>query len=264
MPEAGDARDREVFSARSRPSQWLEAALHLRCLTWNIHRTRGRDGRADAARIHDCLDTLLAAPVDFLALVEADAERAPFARLLDLPRLDRTHAVCHAHPARDLRTGADSDGLQGGVLLAHRRHRPVSAQALDLPGRCPRAAILVEMAGPPRFWVIATHLSLGQPLRIVQMRAIGQALSRRPAAPAILLGDLNEWRPWGGLALSARVVGRALSGPVRATFPARFPLLPLDRVLGLGGAQVLEPRVWDSPAFRAASDHLPFEAQIRL
>jgi endonuclease/exonuclease/phosphatase family metal-dependent hydrolase len=112
--------------------------------------------------------------------------------------------------------------------------------------------------------VVATHLSLGQPLRVAQMRVIGQYLDRRPDMPTIVMGDLNEWRPWGGAALSPRLLGRRLAGPAPATFPVGRPLLPLDRILAAAPARVRAVRVLDGALTRAASDHRPLAAEVAL
>ena len=99
---------------------------------------------------------------------------------------------------------------------------------------------------------------------MAQMRTIGQHLFRRAKRPTILAGDLNEWRPWGGLALSRRVTGLDLKGPAPLTFPAKRPILPLDRVLVTPPARVIEARVLDGPGIRMASDHRPLRARIAL
>jgi endonuclease/exonuclease/phosphatase family metal-dependent hydrolase len=112
--------------------------------------------------------------------------------------------------------------------------------------------------------IVGTHLSLGQPLRIVQMRTIGQHLFRRVPRQTVLMGDLNEWRPWGGVALSRAVTGRDLRGPVRATFPATRPFLPLDRILSDARGAVTEARALDGAGIRDASDHRPLAARVRL
>jgi endonuclease/exonuclease/phosphatase family metal-dependent hydrolase len=118
--------------------------------------------------------------------------------------------------------------------------------------------------GGRSFRVVATHLSLAQPLRIAQMRTVGQYLFRRPAMPTILMGDFNEWRPWSGIALSRAVLGDVYAGPAAATFPARWPLLPLDRILASCPARVSDARVLDGAGIRAASDHRPLSAAVRL
>ena len=78
----------------------------------------------------------------------------------------------------------------------------------------------------------------------------------------ILLGDLNEWRPWGGLMFSPRVAGVRLKGPARRTFPSVRPLLPLDRILTDPPGRVTRAEVLRERAFAVASDHLPLVAVV--
>jgi endonuclease/exonuclease/phosphatase family metal-dependent hydrolase len=59
-------------------------------------------------------------------------------------------------------------------------------------------------------------------------------------------------------------VGLDLRGPARATFPATRALLPLDRILTTAPGAVTEARAIDGPGIRAASDHRPLTATVRL
>lgn len=235
------------------------------CVTWNVHRGRGRDGRVDPDRILRTLaaDVAPHAP-QVLALQEADGECPPHAGLLDIAGIEAATGLRSVHDA-GLRWGPDSHGFLGAILFLPPAFAVTHATVIDLPGHCHRGAVVAEGTGwghPLR--IVTAHLSLGQPLRIAQMRTLGQFLRRRPAMQTILLGDLNEWRPWGGLAFSEGVVGRRLHGPVRATFPATRPLLPLDRILTDRAGAVTGARVLDSAALRMASDHRPLLARVAL
>jgi endonuclease/exonuclease/phosphatase family metal-dependent hydrolase len=165
----------------------------------------------------------------------------------------------------DTRWSAQSHGFLGVVCFVAHGIEVERVAVLDLPGHCHRGAVIVDMRKEGRaVRMIGAHLSLGQMLRIAQMRTLGQYLWRQPPRATVLCGDLNEWRPWGGLALSRGVLGVQFTGPARATFPVRRPVLPLDRVLAAGGAQVLETVVLDGPGIRSASDHRPLAARIAV
>lgn len=235
-------------------------------VTWNVHRAQGRDGRVDPDRIARTLLADIATPgTGLVVLNEADGDAPPHAGLLDLGHIARATGLRHAHAAPHLRWGPESGGFLGTVVLLHRDWRVESAALLDLPGQCPRGAVVIDAAkGAVRLRIVAAHLGLAQPLRIAQLRVVGQYLARVPPRPVVILGDLNEWRPWGGLAVSPRVLGRRFSGPACATFPARLPVLPLDRALGAGGVRVTEARALDSDAIRAASDHRPLRARLAI
>ncbi len=238
----------------------------LACATWNVHRGRGRDGRVDPDRIARVLvGEVLARPVDILALQEADAERPPHAGILDISAIEAATGLRHAHPDRSLRWGEESHGFLGSILFVGPRVAVDAAAVLDLPGHCHRGAVVLDLSvGSDRLRAVGTHLSLGQALRAVQMRVVGQHLRRRTPLPTVILGDLNEWRPWGGLAFSEAVLGRRFAGPARATFPASLPFLPLDRILCDRPGAVREASVLDGPGIREASDHRPLRGTIRL
>ena len=236
-------------------------------VSWNIHRARGRDGRVAPDRVADALEAEVARgrTLDFLALQEADTEASPQAGLLDLERVSQATGLDWAHRDHLLRWGSESHGLHGVVVFLAPEHTIHHADLIDLPGHCARGAVAIETeVRGCAVRLVATHLSLTQVLRIAQLRTLGQYLDRRPEMPTALVGDLNEWRPWGGAALSRRVLGRRFEGPAPATFPVARPVLPLDRILATPPARVRRATALNGPRLRAASDHLPLYAEIDL
>lgn len=233
----------------------------LTLVTWNIHRGRGRDGRIDPVRVADAIaaDIAPVAP-DVLALQEADDESDRQFGVLDVEALERAIGLKRL---AGLEWGSESHGFQGNVLFLAPHLVVTSAQPIDLPGVWPRGAVAVDFE-TPRLRLIATHLSLSQALRAAQIRTLGQFHARRPAMPLVIVGDMNEWRPWNGLAFSRRVSGVELGGPARRTFPSRQPLLPLDRILCDPSGQLSDVRSLDTHRLRAASDHLPLTGRLAL
>ena len=244
----------------------MERAATLSCVSWNIHRGRGQDGIVDPARTLDVLLRDVCAEVpDVLCLQEADEDQRPHRGILDLDRLGRETGLSHAHPGDAMRWSAESHGFLGVVLFLGAEVRLQELVLLDLPGRCHRGAVVADVLWRGRpVRIVGTHLSLAQVLRVAQMRTIGQHLARRAPRQTILAGDLNEWRPWGGLALSERILGLRLDGPARPSFPSGRPLLPLDRILTSAPGRIEGQRVLDSAGIRAASDHRPIAARVRI
>lgn len=243
-----------------------QGAQGLGCATWNIHRARDARGHVDPQRILRLIaDDQRLGGADILSLHEAEGEEAPFA---GFPPLANMHAATGLHSVhRDAasRWGPASQGFLGTILMLRPPLVAARVQVVDLPGHYPRGAVVADVTGGAvPFRVVATHLSLLQALRIVQMRTLAQVLNRLPPLPLLLMGDLNEWRPWGGLALHARVAGRRLHGAACRTFPARLPLLALDRILcDVPGAVRGTTALRDAP-YRTASDHLPLTARLVL
>lgn len=236
------------------------------CVSWNIHRARGNDGVVDPARTAHVLATEVCPPgLDALILQEADAETPPHAGLLDLFAVAAATGLAHVHTASAHRWGPQSHGFLGTVIFLHPDARVDDIALIDLPGHCHRGAVVVDLHHSGRdLRLVGTHLSLSQGLRVAQMRTVGQHLFRRAARITLICGDLNEWRPWGGLALSRKVTGLDLHGPARATFPAGRPILPLDRVLVTPPARIAAVEVRDGPGIRMAADHRPLAARVML
>jgi len=242
------------------------AAQTIRCISWNIHRGKGNDGRRDTDRTMQVLrDEVWRDGTDALFLQEADEEMPPHRGILDVARIEAATGLRHVHADPSSRSSAHSHGFLGVVAYLHPEFMIEAVRLIDLAGLCPRGAVVIDvdrMGRKLRF--VATHLSLSQMLRVGQMRTISQHLRRIDPRPVILCGDLNEWRPWGGFAFSKRVLGQGFTGPVRATFPVRRPILPLDRVLTNAPGRVDQFQVLDGPGIRMASDHRPITARVRL
>ncbi|WP_127144533.1 endonuclease/exonuclease/phosphatase family protein [Pelagibacterium montanilacus] len=246
----------------------VEAEFHttLDCLTWNVHRGRCHDGRFAPSRVHDAVVTELAprSPA-VLALQEADFEDDPQSAIFDTARLATEMGLVHAQSEVHLRRHESSSGFCGTMLLVHEDMEITARFVLDLPGHWHRGAVVLEGVWndmPVR--LVTAHLSRLEVLRLAQMRTIGQFIMRRPPMQTILLGDLNDWQYWRGLAFSRRVVGTRFAGPARATFPVSRPLLPLDRILTDGAGSIEAIEVLDSPLLRRASDHLPLWGRVAI
>ncbi|MEM9798119.1 MAG: endonuclease/exonuclease/phosphatase family protein [Pseudomonadota bacterium] len=243
----------------------MDSRADIPCLTWNVHRAVDRAGRLVPQRILDALVTCLASDKPrILALQEADGDDPPHPALLEPAELAEATGLRSVHDGDDMRWSPEGGGFLGNVLLLDPEIEIRARRIVDLPGAVPRAAVLAEtqLDGIP-LRIVSCHLSLLQALRVAQLRTLGQVIARAPRMQTILLGDLNEWRPWGGLALSRRVTGLTLRGPARRTFPAHAPLLPLDRILtDLGGwVEAVRPIV--TPDLRQLSDHLPLFGRVR-
>lgn len=112
---------------------------------------------------------------------------------------------------------------------------------------------------------ICIHLGLREVHRQQQLRLLEQRIREIPAeAPLVVAGDFNDWRQKADLSQSGltEVFVQAHGKPAR-TFPARLPLLPLDRIyvrnLKVHNPQVLTTRPWSH-----LSDHVPLSVEIEL
>ena len=122
---------------------------------------------------------------------------------------------------------------------------------------------------PVNVHAICVHLSLTEAHRTQQMDMLCDLVhSDVPAhAPLIVAGDFNDWRHRADAQLAKgaalhEVFVQANGRPAR-TFPARMPLLRLDRIYvrnAIGHAPVVLPnKPWSH-----LSDHAPLAAEIEL
>lgn len=112
---------------------------------------------------------------------------------------------------------------------------------------------------------ICMHLGLREVHRQQQLRLLEQRIREIPADAALVVaGDFNDWRQRADLSQSGlkEVFVQALGKPAR-TFPARLPLLPLDRIY-VRNVKVHHPRVLNTRPWSHLSDHVPLSVEIEL
>lgn len=220
--------------------------------SYNIHRCIGLDRRHDRARIAEVIRELA---VDVVALQEVESESAA-QQPEYLSWVTGFRAVLGPTLQR-------RDGHYGNALLLRPPVLEVRHIDLSVQGKEPRGALDVDVAfqGAP-IRLITTHFGLTFTERYLQVMRLLKALRNGPDHPTILLGDFNEWRPAAPvLRRLEEFFGRPWS--VR-TYPARYPLLALDRVWVRPMTALRGLRVHVSPLARVASDHLPVRATIDL
>jgi endonuclease/exonuclease/phosphatase family metal-dependent hydrolase len=223
-----------------------------------VHRCIGADGRRDPARVARVLAELGA---DVVALQEVEAVRGGVDAIDQFAFLAAS-AGCAAVRGETLRSPASD---YGNALLV--RGRVLEAWRLDLsePRREPRGALAADaVVRGARIRAVATHLGLERAERRAQVRRLLAWIDALPGADGALqlvMGDVNEWLP---RAHSLRLL-RARLGPSHAprTFPARRPLLALDRIWATPPRALLRVAAHRTPLACAASDHLPLRAELR-
>jgi len=240
----------------------MTALQDLRLASYNVHKGVGTDLRRDPLRTVAVLREIGA---DIVALQEVDRRFGARAGVLDLDRIADETGL-EPVPLGD-RLGLRASGWHGNLLLV-RGAEVESAQAVTLPGLEPRGAILADLRiGGHPLRIIAAHLGLTRAARLVQARRLATEIGGGDDRPTILMGDFNEWRLGADCGLmplrrGLRAVKR--SAATVASFPAQYPVLPLDRIIGCRQSVLGQVGLHDSPLARRASDHLPIVARLRL
>lgn len=247
-----------ILSILQRKSDLRAAAVGPQAGTliasYNVHKCVGMDNRFEPGRIAAVIGEIDA---EVIALQEANQRFGNRSMLLDLTKLERDSGLVPV-------PFANGHGWHGNLLLL-RKGTVRDVHQIRLPGVEPRGALVVDVDladGPLR--IVAAHLGLLRRSRAQQAEAILSAVAARSARPTLLLGDLNEWRLGENSSLRRFDPTFGPLAPALPSFPARFPLFALDRILANPHDLISRIDVHDTPLARVASDHLPIKARIEL
>jgi endonuclease/exonuclease/phosphatase family metal-dependent hydrolase len=234
----------------------------VRVVTYNIHRSRGLDGRTRPERIAAVLAALDADIIALQEVIGASPLKAGQAAEIGAA-LGMGWVMA---PTRHIR-----NALFGNVVLS--RFRAKHHQQHDLSWKTcePRLVQRVDLQVTDTDVLHFYNVHLGTALlerREQARRLVSIVHDRRVSGPKIVLGDFNEWAR--GLAtdlLAEKLHSIDLTQHLsrRRTYPGFFPVLHLDHIY-YEGARVEVEKVW-LPRTRLAliaSDHLPLVADLRI
>jgi endonuclease/exonuclease/phosphatase family metal-dependent hydrolase len=225
----------------------------LRVGTYNLHSCVGGDRRYDPERT---LRVLRELDADVLALQEVGGYLHDGVEQIHFfEQKLGMHAMAGPNLTRR--------GTQfGNALLV--RGKVLRSQLVDLkvlPFE-PRGAIdAVVETGLGRLRVVATHLGLFPRERRRQIEILAKMLEQEPQALTVFMGDFNIFGP-------ERTVLKRIGAPRRLpklySFPARLPLMSLDRIWTIPNERLMTRAVHRTALSRIASDHLPVVADITM
>jgi endonuclease/exonuclease/phosphatase family metal-dependent hydrolase len=233
----------------------MTTPLELSVASYNIHKGVGTDRRRDLARTAAVIAEIGA---DILALQEADTRFGKRKGLLDLDSIRRDLGLI----AVPLDGVGAAHGWHGNLLLV-RNALVQEVHQLILPGLEPRGAMVSDLiiAGQP-LRIVNVHLGLLPLSRAAQAQALIDKIAQLEARPTLLLGDLNEWRK---SSTAMQTLGTQFQiADARPSFPSRYPVLALDRMMITHHGDLRDMMAHDSPLSRRASDHLPIKATLHL
>ncbi|MFJ4066102.1 endonuclease/exonuclease/phosphatase family protein [Pseudomonas sp. NPDC089996] len=162
------------------------------------------------------------------------------------------------------------DGHHGNALLS--KYPIIEHRNLDVsitgPERRGLLHCVLDVPGEHKVHAICVHLSLLESHRQKQLQLLRQLLDALPGdAPVIIAGDFNDWQQHGNRALRRqRDLHEAFErhhGLLARTYPARLPLLRLDRIY-LRNADSHAPQILGHKPWTHLSDHLPLAVEVRL
>jgi endonuclease/exonuclease/phosphatase family metal-dependent hydrolase len=234
----------------------VQGTQTLTVATYNVHSSIGRDRKCEPDRILRVVAELGPDIIAFQEVSHRHIEGTDGDQFAYFRERTGMHAVAGLNLLYDRRRF-------GNALFS--RWPIVNCRRIDLSvyGREPRGAIdaEIEIHGQ-RLRVIATHLGLGPGERKRQVERIAHALGEHGELPTLIMGDFNIFGP-------ERKLLHRLGAPIArrdcpASFPARMPLLGLDRIWTRPGILLRDLAVHRTRLSAVASDHLPLVGKMVL
>lgn len=227
----------------------------IKVATYNIHGWVGSDGKSNPERICAVIREL---DTQVVGLQEVQFPVASSRQASEEVLWQQTGMFVAFGPTLD-----KTSGPFGNAILSKIPFAAVRLHELSYGNREPRGIIDVELDFQHvRLRILVTHLGLQGRERHWQVKQLLRVVDEGQQHPMLLMGDFNEWLFFSRAMRRMHQIVRP--GPAPRSFPARFPLLPLDRIWARPKRILRSVAAHRSVLARDASDHLPVIAEINL
>jgi endonuclease/exonuclease/phosphatase family metal-dependent hydrolase len=228
----------------------------LKVLSYNIHRSIGISRRKNISKVASVIREI---DPDIVALQEVENIPSDFPESEQLSFLAAQTGL-KAVPGPTL---IKTDGDYGNAILSRLPILEIRHHDISYPRKEPRGALDVDLSlGNGKLRVISTHLGLKAAERRFQADRLKQEVFESEVKPVVLMGDMNEWLPNGrSIRFFHNYFG---STPLLRTFPAIFPIFPLDRIFVSPNKALIKIQTFRSSKSLTASDHLPLLAILKI
>ena len=245
----------------------------FKVLTANIH--KGFSPLNRNFMLHDLRDAVRKVSADVVFLQEVQGSHIKHAtRVANFPQTPQYEFLADSIWSQFAygRNAIYDHGHHGNALLSKFPITHFENHNISIAGPEKRGMLHCVMQVPGRattIHAICVHLSLAENHRRKQLALMCQMVRRDipDDAPLIVAGDFNDWRnhthPFLERELGLKEVFVSATGHAARTFPARMPMLQLDRIY-VRNAAVHAPMVLPGRPWSHLSDHAPLAAYIDL
>ncbi|QVI73723.1 endonuclease/exonuclease/phosphatase family protein [Pseudomonas syringae] len=252
------------------PATPVSASVSLNVLTMNMHMGFGIfNRRFILPELREAVRTVSA---DIVFLQEVHGEQQSHARKVkDWPTISQYEFLADSMWS-DFAYGRNAvypDGDHGNALLS--KYPIIQHENLDISihGTEQRGLLhcILEVPHAGRVHAVCVHLGLRESHRRQQLKLLNELMARIPEGePVIVAGDFNDWRRRADTSLQGsglhEVFVERFGAPAKS-FPARWPLLCLDRIY-VRNATSHWPKVLSSRPWSHLSDHAPLAVELTL
>ncbi|MBP1139783.1 endonuclease/exonuclease/phosphatase family protein [Pseudomonas syringae] len=252
------------------PATPVSASVSLNVLTMNMHMGFGIfNRRFILPELREAVRTVSA---DIVFLQEVHGEQQSHARKVkDWPMISQYEFLADSMWS-DFAYGRNAvypDGDHGNALLS--KYPIIQHENLDISihGTEQRGLLhcILEVPHAGRLHAVCVHLGLRESHRRQQLKLLNELMARIPEGePVIVAGDFNDWRQRADASLQGsglhEVFVERFGAPAKS-FPARWPLLCLDRIY-VRNATSHRPKVLSSRPWSHLSDHAPLAVELTL
>jgi endonuclease/exonuclease/phosphatase family metal-dependent hydrolase len=236
------------------------SAVALRIATYNIHRSRGLDGRTRPERIAAVLSDIDADIIALQEVIGSGPRGGSHAEAIGAA-LGMGWVMA---PARLLRGHHFGNAVLSRFPITQHLGHDLSWKTCE-PRRLQRVDVTVNGAA---LHIYNVHLGTAILERRHQAQRLASIVAdRHVVGPKLVVGDFNEWmRGLATTLLSARLRSVDLKDflPRRRTYPGLFPLLHLDHIYYAGRVEIVAIELPRTRLALVASDHLPLVADVRV
>lgn len=244
----------------------------LRITTYNIHKGFSQFNRR--VTVHELRQHLQQLHADILFLQEVQGAHEGHARrFVHWPQMPQHQFLAEslAHRSAYGSNAVYEEGHHGNAILSrfpilNWENQDISVNRFESRGLL-HAEIQIP-GWPEALHCMCVHLNLLGRDRQKQLLALRQRIETLvPAdAPLIIAGDFNDWRQQADRVLTEDLklheVFQSLNGVPARSFPAKLPVLTLDRIY-YRGFRIEHAKVHGGLPWSKISDHAPLSATMR-
>lgn len=244
--------------------------LSFKVLTVNAHKGFGFFNRKFI--LNELREAVRHVSADIVFLQEVLGEHAVHAtRLRNWPDAPQYEFLADSiwHNFAYGRNSVYPEGDHGNALLSKFPILRYENRDVSISGDEKRGMLHCVLQLPLReLHVVCVHLGLSESHRRAQLRLLCDLVvgGTPHDAPLVVAGDFNDWRLRAHELLSRcslKEVFVMANGKAAKTFPARWPLLQLDRIY-VRNAEAHRPVVLPARPWAHLSDHAPLAAEIQI